>query len=88
MKSGIHPEYRPVVFVDAVTGAEFPTRSTINGVQERTEEGRIRREYRLPVSSDSHPFWKGGRSPVSAEGRIARFRRKYPSSINAPSAKS
>ena len=29
MKPGIHPDYRPVVFQDANTGAQFLTRSTI-----------------------------------------------------------
>jgi hypothetical protein len=29
MKSGIHPDYHPVVFQDATTGAMFLTRSTI-----------------------------------------------------------
>ncbi len=28
MKEGIHPNYQPVVFVDANTGKEYITRST------------------------------------------------------------
>ena len=33
MKPGIHPDYHPVVFQDAATGATFLTRSTIRSTR-------------------------------------------------------
>ena len=33
MKSDIHPDYHPVVFQDATTGALFLTRSTITSLR-------------------------------------------------------
>ena len=47
MKEGIHPNYQPVVFVDANTGKEYITRSTNpfwTGKQHRVDTaGRIDR---------------------------------------------
>ena len=58
MKPGIHPDYHPVVFHDATTGARFLTRSTITSsktVEWETPTGV--QNYPLvvvEVSSDSH----------------------------------
>src|ERR1700754_1253617 len=41
MKPGIHPDYHPVVFQDATTGARFLTRSTITC--SKPSSGRLRR---------------------------------------------
>lgn len=82
MKSGIHPDYRPVVFKDANTGTMFLTRSTVNTdrtIEWPTPDGV--RTYPLMVveiSSDSHPFWTGDRRIVDAAGQVEKFRRRYP----------
>lgn len=81
MKPDIHPDYRPVVFRDANTGAEFLTRSTISTtrtVEWQTSSGP--RTYPLivvEVSADSHPFWTGTARIVDAAGQVEKFRRRY-----------
>ena len=71
MKPDIHPDYHPVVFQDANTGATFLTRSTLTSsrtIEWQTPDGV--QTYPLivvEVSSDSHPFWTGGRRIV---GRV------------------
>jgi large subunit ribosomal protein L31 len=81
MKPGIHPDYHPVVFQDAATGAMFLTRSTVHS--SRTidwETARGIRTYPLvvvDVTSDSHPFWTGGRRIVDAAGQVEKFHRRY-----------
>jgi large subunit ribosomal protein L31 len=81
MKSGIHPDYHPVVFQDANTGAMFLTRSTLTSsrtIEWQTPHGV--HTYPLvvvEVSSDSHPFWTGGRRIVDSAGQVEKFHRRY-----------
>jgi large subunit ribosomal protein L31 len=81
MKPGIHPDYRPVVFQDANTGAQFLTRSTIASsrtIDWETPHGM--QTYPLvvvEVSSDSHPFWTGTKRTLDTEGRVERFYQRY-----------
>ncbi len=81
MKPGIHPDYHPVVFQDAATGTMFLTRSTIRSsrtIEWQTPHGV--RNYPLvvvDVTSDSHPFWTGGRRIVDSAGQVEKFHRRY-----------
>ena len=81
MKSGIHPDYHPVVFQDATTGAMFLTRSTITSsriIEWQTPDGV--HTYPLVVveiTSDSHPFWTGARRIVDSAGQVEKFHRRY-----------
>lgn len=81
MKPDIHPDYHPVVFEDANTGARFLTRSTLTGartVEWQTPQGIS--TYPLvvvEVTSDSHPFWTGGRRIVDTAGQVEKFHRRY-----------
>ena len=81
MKPNIHPDYQPVVFQDATTGKMFLTRSTITSsrfIEWETPEGV--QTYPLvvvEVSSDSHPFWTGGRRVLDTAGRVEKFNRRY-----------
>jgi large subunit ribosomal protein L31 len=81
MKPGVHPDYRPVVFQDATTGAMFLTRSTLTS--SRTVEWRTQRGAQtyplvvVEVTSDSHPFWTGSRRIVDSAGQVEKFRRRY-----------
>jgi len=77
MKPDIHPEYHPVLYVDASTGAEFPTYSTIKSDTVRAVDGVEYQEIRLEITSDSHPFWTGTQKLIDTEGRVERFRKKY-----------
>ena len=77
MKDGIHPDYHPVVFVDAGADAEFVTRSTMKSKESREIDGVEHYVIRLDVSSASHPFYTGKQRFVDAAGRIDKFRSKY-----------
>ncbi|MFD1717191.1 type B 50S ribosomal protein L31 [Georgenia deserti] len=78
MKSGIHPEYGPVVFRDAAAGFAFLTRSTLRPEQTvEWEDGRTYPVVDVDISSASHPYWTGRSRVLDSEGRVERFRRRY-----------
>ena len=77
MKSGIHPAYRKVLFVDGATGDEWVSYSTMTGNDTRTHAGEDLPMIRLEISAMSHPFWTGNAREVDTEGRMDRFRRRY-----------
>ncbi|MET9630131.1 type B 50S ribosomal protein L31 [Lentzea sp. NPDC006480] len=78
MKSGIHPDYHPVVFQDASTGKTFLTRST--ATSSRTIEWEDGNSYPLlivDITADSHPFWTGTQRVMDTAGRVEKFNRRY-----------
>jgi large subunit ribosomal protein L31 len=78
MKTGIHPEYRPVVFQDSSTDYSFLTRSTIE-TDETIEwtDGKTYPLYKVEISSASHPFFTGTMKIVDTAGRVERFERRF-----------
>lgn len=77
MKTEIHPEYHPVVFVDLSSGYEFLTRSTMTSEERKTVDGVEAYVVRLDITADSHPFFTGEQRIVDTAGRVERFRRRY-----------
>lgn len=77
MKEGIHPEYNPVIFIDASTGDEIMTRSTLTSKETREVDGVTYYVLSMDITSYSHPFYTGKQKLVDSEGRIERFNRKY-----------
>ena len=77
MKEGIHPDYHPVLFVDAATGQEWMSRSTLTAKETREVDGVEVPVVRMDISSVSHPFWTGPARELDADGTIDRFRRRY-----------
>ena len=78
MKTGIHPDYHPVVFQDSSTGTAFLTRST--ATSDRTVEWSDGNTYPLlvvDITADSHPFWTGAQRLVDTAGRVEKFNRRY-----------
>lgn len=78
MRTGIHPDYHPVVFEDAGTGTRFRTRST--ATSERTitwSDGETYPLIVVDVTADSHPFWTGANRLLDTQGRVEKFERKY-----------
>ncbi|QAA76205.1 MAG: 50S ribosomal protein L31 [Candidatus Bipolaricaulis sibiricus] len=63
MKQGIHPQIHQTV-IRCSCGAEFETVST-------------KKDLRVDVCSQCHPFFTGETRLVDAEGRVERFARKY-----------
>ena len=78
MRTGIHPELRPVVFRDRAADFSFLTRSTMTGDKTVTwEDGRTYPLVDVEVSSAGHPFYTGDTRVVDTAGRVERFRRRY-----------
>ena len=77
MKSDIHPDYHPVLFLDVSNGFEFLTNSTMTSDEKRTVDGIEAYVVRLDITSESHPFFTGEQRIVDTQGRVERFRRRY-----------
>lgn len=63
MKEGIHPKYEKSV-VKCACGATFETGST-------------KKELRVEICSQCHPFFTGKQKLVDTGGRVDRFKKKY-----------
>ena len=63
MREGIHPEYFDVK-VRCACGATWKTRST-------------KKELRLEICSNCHPFFTGKQKLIDTEGRVERFMKKH-----------
>ena len=63
MREGIHPEYFDVD-VRCACGATWKTRST-------------KKELRLEICSNCHPFFTGKQKLIDTEGRVERFMKKH-----------
>lgn len=78
MKSGIHPNYREVVFVDVSSGFKFITRSTIATRETiKMDDGKEYPMFKLDVTSESHPFYTGAQQRIIETGRVEKFRQKF-----------
>jgi len=77
VKKDIHPKYNNVVFIDAATGVEFPTRSSLSSNETKTIDGEDYFVIKVDISSASHPFFTGEQKIVDAAGRVEKFKAKY-----------
>lgn len=77
MKKSGHPAYQDILFVDTATGKRFVCGSTLQPEETEVFEGKEYPVYKVPVSSDSHPFFTGSNKLVDSEGRVDRFNKKY-----------
>jgi large subunit ribosomal protein L31 len=77
MKSDIHPQnYRPVVFQDAGSGAQFIIGSTVATDQTTKVDGKEYPLYIVEISSASHPFYTGKSTTIDRAGRVDRFKKR------------
>ena len=78
MKSGIHPEYREVVFQDIGADFSFITRSTISTRETiKWTDGKEYPLVKIEVSSQSHPFYTGKQKVLDTGGRVDKFKKRY-----------
>ena len=80
MKSGIHPTYHPVIFLDTASNHAILSCSTIDTKGRETMKWEDGNEYpvvKVEVSSESHSFYTGKQKLVDTAGRVERFKRKY-----------
>ena len=79
MKKDIHPESRPVLFIDQTHGGWFLIPSTVNTRDKGICPGD-QKEYplvRIPISSLSHRLWTGATAFLDTEGRLEKFANKF-----------
>jgi len=86
MKSGIHPEYREVVFQDMQNDFKFITRSTLQTRDTIELEGKTYPLFKLDTSSESHPFYTGAQTRIVETGRVEKFRQKFAAKSEAVNA--
>ena len=78
MKKGIHPKYRPVVFMDHAADFSFLSASTVETDETTTwTDGKEYPLYRVEISSASHPFFTGKMKFLDTTGRVEKFQKKY-----------
>ena len=78
MREGIHPDYRAVVFHDTSCDHKFLINSTVATDKTVTwEDGNEYPLVSIDTSSASHPFYTGKERIVTAEGRVAKFNRRF-----------
>lgn len=63
MKKKIHPQYNPTT-VQCACGNKIETRST-------------RKEIKVEICSNCHPFYTGKQKIVDTAGKVEKFKRKY-----------
>ncbi|MFA9454839.1 MAG: 50S ribosomal protein L31 [Candidatus Aminicenantaceae bacterium] len=63
MRKGIHPDYQETG-VTCACGESFKTRST-------------KKEIRVEICSQCHPFFTGKQKFIDSAGRVDKFRKKY-----------
>ncbi len=63
MKKGIHPKYGEAVMICAC-GSVVKTRS-------------VKKEIKVGICSDCHPFFTGKQKFVDAAGRLERYNKRY-----------
>jgi large subunit ribosomal protein L31 len=64
MKEKIHPTYYTDATVTCACGNTFTT-------------GATRKEMKVEVCSQCHPFFTGERKMMDTTGRVERFKRRY-----------
>ena len=72
MKENLHPEYHDVN-VHCACGAAWTTKST-------------KKELRLEICSNCHPFFTGKQKLLDTAGRVERFTKKYEKAAEAQQA--
>lgn len=78
MKTGIHPQYREVVFQDLASDFAILTRSTIESKESiKWEDGNEYPLVKVEISSASHPFYTGKHKVLDSGGRVDKFKKRY-----------
>lgn len=77
MKPNIHPEYRPVAFVDLSISKTFIIPSAVQTRETVEIDGVTYPLFKLDTSSASHPFYTGAQTRIVEAGRVEKFRAKF-----------
>lgn len=77
MKADLHPNVRPVIFQDTVSGAQYKILSPIKTEAKVTVEGQEYPLVKVDVSATSHPFYTGTQRNLDTAGRVEKFGNKF-----------
>jgi len=80
MKTGIHPDYQPVIFLDTSVNYPILTRAVIDTKGREKMKWTDGKEYpvvKIEISSESHPHYTGKQKIVDTAGRVEKFKRRY-----------
>lgn len=77
MKPNIHPQYRPVAFVDLSINKTFIIPSSVETKETVEIDGTTYPLFKLDTSSASHPFYTGAQTRIVEAGRVEKFRAKF-----------
>ncbi len=77
MKPNIHPEYRPVAFIDLSINKTFIIPSSVQTRETTVIDGVTYPLFKLDTSSASHPFYTGAQTRIVEAGRVEKFRAKF-----------
>ena len=80
MKTGIHPDYQPVIFLDTSVNYSFLTRAVIDTKGREKMKWADGKEYpvvKIEISSESHPHYTGKHKIMDTAGRVEKFKRRY-----------
>ena len=80
MKTGIHPDYQPVIFLDTSVNHSFLTRAVIDTKGSEKMKWTDGKEYpvvKIEISSESHPHYTGKHKIMDTAGRVEKFKRRY-----------
>lgn len=86
MKKNTHPKYQEVLFVDSASGHKFVCGSTLQPEAQESFKGKQYPVCYLSTSSASHPFFTKEKRFVDAEGRVEKFKKRFPKEGNKKSA--
>ncbi|MCO5298280.1 MAG: 50S ribosomal protein L31 [Fimbriimonadaceae bacterium] len=75
MKTEIHPNVYPVVYIDGEH--EWTGISTIKTGETRMIDGIEHYVVPVEISAFSHPFYTGQKKLVDTAGRVEKFMRRY-----------
>jgi large subunit ribosomal protein L31 len=73
MKEGIHPDYKETT-ITCVCGKTYETKST-------------KKDIRVEICSNCHPFITGKQKIMDTAGRVERFKKKYEAKEIKPQTK-
>jgi large subunit ribosomal protein L31 len=77
MKADIHPQIRPVIFQDSISGARFRILSSAKASEKVTIDGTEYPLVKIDVTSASHPFYTGTQRILDTAGRVEKFGNKF-----------
>lgn len=77
MKKDVHPQYRPVCFVDVSTGKEFLTHSVMKSKETKLIDGVEHQLVICDITMDSHPAYTGEKRFIDTAGRVEKFQKKF-----------